>query len=80
MHLNLSSDPDTFGRLKARVRATDGALHTIAITPPIGQWDGDDILDGFEPDPERYRVYCDGIEVGRLANLDTERITDLLTF
>lgn len=78
MNLKLSSAPDSFGRLKARYRSVDGELHTVAVTPPIGQWDGDNILDGFEPDPERYRVHCDGVEVGRLANLDAQRISDLL--
>ena len=78
MNLKLSSAPDSFGRLNARYRSVDGAVHNVAVTPPIGQWDGDNILDGFEPDPECYRIYCDGVEVGRLANLDTKRISDLL--
>lgn len=64
--LELGPRPDEFGFLYGHC-LIEGRPVSVDILPPVGEWQGGQVLEGYEPDPVAWIVYLEGEEVARVT-------------
>lgn len=60
--LKLKERPDGFGFIYGEYQN-----HNVNIMPPKSLWEGDMVLEGYEPHETDWVLYLDGEEIGRVT-------------